>query len=96
MQQIWGIIGLILIGAGWIPQVVEIIKTKHSHLNLGFASLYTFGSLALTIHSINLGDMPFILLNSFALFMGTTGLFYTIKSRKTKKEVKKFLGKFEK
>ena len=90
-MELWGVMGLILIGAGWIPQVVEIIKTKHSHLNLGFASLYTFGSLALTIHSINLGDTIFILLNGFALIMGAIGLYYTLKSKKTKKEVKKFM-----
>lgn len=96
MQEVWGIVGLILIGAGWIPQVVEILKTKHSHLNLGFASLYTFGSLALTIHSINLGDTVFIILNAFALFMGAIGLYYTLKSKKTKKEVKKFLEKLKK
>ena len=92
----WGIIGLILIGAGWIPQVVEMIKTKHSHLNLGFAFLYTFGSLALTIHSINLGDIPFITLNAFALFMGAIGLFYTLKSRKTKREINNFSKKLKK
>jgi lipid-A-disaccharide synthase-like uncharacterized protein len=92
---IWGMIGLILIGAGWIPQVIEIIKTKHSNLNLGFALLYTLGSLALTIHSINLQDISFIILNAFALFMGTIGLYYTIISRRTRKEVKRFLEKLK-
>lgn len=77
----WGIVGLVLIGAGWIPQVIEIIKTKHSNLNLGFASLYTFGSLALTVHAINLKDLSFLILNVFALFMGSISLYYTIISK---------------
>ena len=91
----WGTIGLILIGMGRIPEVIETIKTKHSNLNIYFASLYTFGSLALTVHSINLQDTVFIILNGFAFFMGATALYYVIRSRKTKKEVKKFLRKLK-
>ena len=76
----FGIIGLILIGLGWIPQVVEIIKEKKSNLNLKFALLYTFGSLALTIHAVLISDLIFILLNAFATFMSGVGLYYTIKT----------------
>ena len=92
----WGTIGLILIGMGWIPEVIETIKTKHSNLNIYFASLYTFGSLALTIYALNSEDLIFIILNGFAFFMGATALYYVIKSRETKKEVKKFLRKMRK
>ena len=88
-----GIIGAIFISLGWIPQVWEIIKTKHSHLNLGFASLYVTGSLALTIYSLQIKDNIFTFLNSFALLMGIIGLVYTIKSRKNKEKINRFIKK---
>jgi len=78
----WGVIGLLLIGAGWIPEIIETIRAKHSNLNVYFASLYTLGSLALTIYSINLNDRVFVILNAFALFMGITALYYIIRSKR--------------
>jgi len=93
MENLAGIIGSICIAIAWIPQIIEIIKTRHSHLNLGFASLYVVGSLALTIYSLQIKDIIFTFLNSFALLMGMIGLIYTIKSRKNKKKINKFLKK---
>jgi len=88
-----GIIGSLCIVIAWIPQIIEIIKTKHSHLNLYFAFLYVAGSLALTIYSLQIKDNVFILLNSFALLMGVIGLVYTIKSRENKKKINQFIQK---
>jgi len=79
VMQYIGILGLIFIGVGWIPQIIDILKTKKSNLNLGFAILYTLGSLALTIYAIQLNDWIFILLNAFAFLMSGIGLYYTIK-----------------
>jgi len=93
MENLAGIIGSICIAIAWIPQIWEIIKTKHSHLNLGFASLYVVGSLALTIYSLQIKDMIFTFLNSFALLMGIIGLIYTIRSRENKKKINQFLKK---
>jgi len=93
MENLAGIIGSICIAIAWIPQIIEIIKTKHSHLNIGFASLYVLGSLSLTIYSLQIKDTIFTFLNSFALLMGMIGLIYTIKSRKNKKLVNHFLEK---
>jgi lipid-A-disaccharide synthase-like uncharacterized protein len=93
MENIAGIIGSVCIAIAWIPQIYEIIKTKHSHLNLSFASLYVIGSFALTIYSLQIKDIIFTFLNSFALLMGLIGLVYTIKSRKNKKKINEFLKK---
>ena len=84
VMQYIGILGLILIGVGWIPQVIDILKTKKSNLNLGFALLYTLGSLALTVYAILLNDWIFIILNGFAFFMSGIGLYYTIKPTNSK------------
>ena len=79
--MIIGIIGLIFIAIGWIPQVMEIIKTGKSKLNFGFALLYTLGSLALVVYALQIKDWIFIALNGFAFLMSSVGLFYTVKSK---------------
>ena len=86
VMQYIGILGLIFIGIGWIPQIIDIIRTKKSSLNLGFALLYTLGSLALTIYAIQLNDWIFILLNGFAFLMSGIGLYYTIKPSNKKRK----------
>jgi len=73
-----GILGLILIALGWIPQTLEIIKKKNNNLNLKFNLLYTIGSLALTVYAIYINDIVFILLNGFAFLMSGIGLYYKI------------------
>ena len=80
--MIIGIIGLILIAISWLPQIVQIIKTKKSGLNIRFALIYVLGSLALVIYSVQVKDYVFIILNSLAAFMSSLGLFYTLKYRK--------------
>jgi len=74
-----GILGLILIAIGWIPQTIQTIKQKKNNLNFKFNLLYTFGSLALVIYAVYIQDMVFILLNGFAFFMSGIGLFYNFK-----------------
>ena len=74
-----GILGLILIAIGWIPQTVQTIKQKKNNLNFKFNLLYTFGSLALVIYAVYIQDTVFILLNGFAFFMSGIGLFYNFK-----------------
>ena len=74
-----GILGLILIALGWIPQTIQTIKQKKNNLNFKFNLLYTFGSLALTIFAVYIQDMLFILLNGFAFFMSGIGLLYNFK-----------------
>lgn len=82
--MILGIIGLILIAVAWLPQVIEIIKTKKSGLNIKFALIYVIGSFALVIYSIQIKDTIFLILNSLTTLMSFTGLFCTIKYQKKK------------
>ena len=71
-----GILGLVLIALGWIPETLKIIRTKKNNLNLKFNLLYTLGSLSLTLYAIYLQDTIFIVLNAFAFFMSGIGLMY--------------------
>lgn len=80
-----GIIGLVCIAIGWIPQIIEIVRTKKSSLNLGFSLLYTFGSLSLVLYALQIKDWIFTTLNGFALLMSSIGLFYTVKTKGKKK-----------
>jgi len=80
--MILGTIGLVLIAIAWLTQVVKIIKTKKSGLNIKFALIYVIGSFLLVIYSIQIKDTIFLILNSFATLMSFLGLFYTIKYRK--------------
>ncbi|MBR9706456.1 hypothetical protein GOV14_05450 [Candidatus Pacearchaeota archaeon] len=80
--MIIGTIGLILIALSWLPQIIEILKTKKSGLNPKFALIYVLGSIALIIHAIEIKDTIFIILNSTAGLMSFLGLYYTLKYRK--------------
>jgi len=80
MLKYIGILGLILVAIGWIPQIIEIIKTKKNNLNLKFNLLYTFGSLALTIYAVYIFDIVFIVLNGIAFLMSSVGLLYKFKN----------------
>ena len=82
--MILGLIGLICIGLGWIPQIIDTIKKKKSNLNLGFAILYTLGSLSLVLYSLQINDWIFAVLNGFAFLMSAVGLFYTLRHKKKK------------
>lgn len=74
-----GLLGLIMIAVGWIPQTIQTIKQKKNNLNLKFNLLYTFGSLSLTVYAIYISDTIFIVLNGFAFLMSGVGLFYNFK-----------------
>jgi len=43
--------------------------------------MYTLGSLALTIHAIQIMDWIFIALNGFAMLMSGIALFYGLRNR---------------
>lgn len=78
--QYFGLVGLILIALGWIPETLEIIKKRKNNLNFKFNLLYAIGSLSLFIYAIYIGDNVFILLNGFAFFMSGIGLIYKFKN----------------
>ena len=78
-MNIIGILGLVCIIIGWIPELKDIIKNKKESLNLKFSILYISGSLLLIIYSIMLGDIIFSTLNGLAFLMGLIGLIYTKK-----------------
>tara|TARA_Y100000310_G_scaffold200877_1_gene200964 strand:+ start:15541 stop:15810 length:270 start_codon:yes stop_codon:yes gene_type:complete len=78
--QYLGVLGLVLIALGWIPETWEIIKKKKNNLNFKFNLLYAVGSLSLLLYAIYIKDIIFILLNGFAFLMSGIGLIYKFKN----------------
>lgn len=76
-----GIIGLVLILVGWVPQAIKTIKEK-SGMDLRFAILYTTGSGLLTLYAILINDWIFIVLNAGATILSGISLVYSIKPSK--------------
>jgi len=77
MQAI-GIIGLLAIAACWVPQTIETIRAKQTHIKLSFLLLYSLGNLLLTVYAVIIGDVVFVLLNAFAMAMSLVNLFYRV------------------
>ena len=55
---------------------METLRNRYCTVNRGFLLLTTIGALSLTIHSVFLNDMPFIILNSVATVGSGINLFY--------------------
>lgn len=81
MQYI-GIIGLLALVVGWIPQTVETIKRKKCSVNSYFLILNLTGSVSLTAYAIFLHDPVFTILNSMTTLGALINLFYKIRAPK--------------
>jgi lipid-A-disaccharide synthase-like uncharacterized protein len=77
--KIIGLIGLIAIVACWIPQTLEVLRTRHSSMKLSFLLLYFLGSIALTIYA--LGDPIFVTLNLLTTIGSAINLYFKIFSK---------------
>ena len=81
MVTIIGILGLVLLGIAWIPQLIRILKKKYGHIDVRFGALYVIGSVLLVIYSIQINDIIFLILNSFIAIMSGISLFFSIKKK---------------
>ncbi|MFA6282120.1 MAG: SemiSWEET transporter [Candidatus Omnitrophota bacterium] len=63
-----GILAGILTTAAFLPQLVRVIKTKHTKdLSLVTFSLFSLGVLLWLIYGVLLNELPIILANAFTL-----------------------------
>ena len=79
MQYI-GIVGLVALAAGWIPQTIQTIKEKDSKVNFYFLVLNLLGSISLTTYAVLLHDSVFTILNSMTTLGAFINLFYKIRA----------------
>jgi lipid-A-disaccharide synthase-like uncharacterized protein len=82
MADIYGIVGLLFITAGWLVELWDIFKSKRNAIPLNFAVLYGAGSALLTMHSVLLGDRIFIMLNGFATLIALVNILLNLMNRK--------------
>ncbi len=75
-MKIIGLIGLVAIVVCWIPQTLEVARTRHSSMKLSFLLLYFSGSIALTIYAI--GDPIFVTLNLLTTIGSAVNLYFKI------------------
>ncbi len=73
-MKIIGLIGLLAIVACWIPQTLEVLKTKRADMSFSFLIFYLVGSIALTIYA--LGDVIFLTLNLLTSIGSAINLYY--------------------
>ncbi|HUI29030.1 MAG TPA: PQ-loop domain-containing transporter [Candidatus Acidoferrales bacterium] len=75
-MKIVGLIGLIAIVACWIPQTLEVVRSKRSGMKLSFLLLYFPGSIALTVYAI--GDPIFVILNLLTAIGSAVNLYFKV------------------
>ena len=73
-----GMLGVVLILLGWVPETLRAWREKQV-IDIRFALLYTLGSLLLAIHSYNIGDIAFLVLNSVAFLIGLVNTALSLK-----------------
>ena len=81
-----GILGLALILAGWAWEFRQTLKSNKAGVPLSFALLYGAGSMLLTLHSIELGDIVFIILNAAATLLAMANAAFAITRGKKQKK----------
>jgi len=82
MSSIIGIIGIVLLALGWIPETIGIIKEKQSKINPKFGILYVIGSLLLAIYAWQINDIIFLILNTLVGIMSFISLIFSLKKKK--------------
>ena len=73
MELNLGMLGVVLILLGWIPETLRALREKRA-IDRSFALLYAVGSLLLAVHAYMLGDAAFIILNSAAFLIALLNL----------------------
>ena len=81
LLELLGWLGFGLCFACWFPQTLETIRAKSCQLNVRFLLLNLFGCIALILHSIARGDLPFVILNAVCACGGSINLWYAFRSR---------------
>ena len=80
MDQYVGLIAASLTTVSFIPQVIQVIRTKNtSGISLMMYSMFVLGVFLWMIHGIIIRDVAVIMANCFTLVLSSTLLAYKIK-----------------
>ena len=81
-METFGIVGLLALAAGWIPQTIQTFKDKNCNVNLGFLILNLIGSISLSTYAFFVHDPVFTILNAMTSLGAFINLFYKLKAMK--------------
>ncbi|MBI4210320.1 MAG: hypothetical protein HY544_02325 [Candidatus Diapherotrites archaeon] len=81
MDEVFGIIGLVLIIIAWLPEVVQTIRTRKSGMKKEFIALYFCGSAFLAIYAWQLNSVPFMILNGLAAIVPLINFYFALKGK---------------
>jgi lipid-A-disaccharide synthase-like uncharacterized protein len=83
-----GLLGATFLLLGWMVTMYHTVKDRRSVGAMGFFLMYLIGAALLTWYSVQLNDVPFVILNGAAAIIAAVNLFYLPnKRRATEKEV---------
>lgn len=82
MDQLIGPLAAILTTISFIPQVIQILKTKNTEgISLGMYALFVSGVFLWLIHGIMIQDWPIIVANAVTFVLASIVLYTKIKTR---------------
>ncbi len=76
--ELFGMAGAILLIVAWIPELIEIIKSKRSKLDKRFSSLLLIATIILFIYSVLINDNVFTFINAFLMFEIGISFYYSV------------------
>ncbi|MFA6213822.1 MAG: hypothetical protein WC717_00915 [Candidatus Micrarchaeia archaeon] len=86
MADYISVLGLLFILAGWAWEFRQALRSRQARVPLQFALLYGAGSFLLTLHSIDIGDAVFIVLNAAATLVALANASFAITGGKAGKK----------
>ncbi|MBN8697721.1 MAG: SemiSWEET transporter [Bacteroidetes bacterium] len=80
ITTIIGLLAATCTTASFVPQVVQILKTKNTQgISLGMYVIFTFGIACWLVYGFYLNELPIIIANSITLILAGTILIFKIK-----------------
>ncbi len=82
MDQLIGPLAAILTTISFVPQVIQVLKTKNTEgISLGMYALFVSGVFLWLIHGIMIQDWPIIAANAVTFVLASIVLYTKIKTR---------------
>lgn len=80
ITTIIGLLAATCTTVSFVPQVVQILKTKNTQgISLGMYVIFTFGIACWLVYGFYLNELPIIIANSITLILAATILIFKIK-----------------
>ncbi len=82
MNDSFGLLGMALIIAAWLPEIIGTVRTGKSGMKKEFIAVYFLGSASLSVYAWQIGSLPFLALNTLAAIVPLVNLFFLLQEKK--------------